>query len=182
MERILISRYLSPAGEMIIGAHGGEVCLCDWAVESRRGRIDGRICRGLNAELAEGMTDVTARTIAELDEYFAGMRREFTVGVRLTGSEFQRRVWQELTRIEYGSTVTYGELARRIGNPKALRAVAGACGANALSILVPCHRVTGDGGRLTGYAGGVAAKSMLLGIEGVGAQREGLRCGGEKIF
>ncbi len=182
MEKILISRYLSPAGEMIIGAYGGEVCLCDWAVESRRGRIDGRICRGLNAGLAEGMTDVTARTIAELDEYFAGMRREFTVGVRLTGSEFQRRVWQELTRIEYGSTVTYGELARRIGNPKALRAVAGACGANALSILVPCHRVTGDGGRLTGYAGGVAAKSMLLGIEGVGAQREGLRCGGEKIF
>lgn len=130
MERILISRYLSPAGEMIIGAHGGEVCLCDWAVESRRGRIDGRICRGLNAVLAEGMTDVMARTIAELDEYFAGLRKEFTVPVRLTGSEFQRRVWQELMRIGYGTTVTYGELARRIGNPKAVRAVAGACGAN----------------------------------------------------
>lgn len=169
MERILISRYVSPAGEMIIGAYGKEVCLCDWAVDDRRARIDGRVCRRLNAEYAEGMTAATEQAMAELDEYFAGLRREFTVSVRLAGSEFQCRVWRELMKIAYGTTVTYGELARRMGMPRAVRAVAGACGANALSILVPCHRVTGSGGLLTGYAGGLAAKSALLDIEGRGA-------------
>ena len=166
MEKILVSRYLSPAGEMIVGSYGDKVCLCDWAAERRRGIIDRRICRHLKSEYAVGLSPVVRRTVMELDEYFAGRRRVFTVPVVFTGSEFQCRVWEELMRIPYGTTVSYAEVARRIGNPRAVRAVAGANATNPISILVPCHRVIGSDGRLTGYGGGLDAKRVLLGLEG----------------
>jgi methylated-DNA-[protein]-cysteine S-methyltransferase len=101
----------------------------------------------------------------QLAEYFAGARHEFDVPFRLLGTPFQQRVWQELTRIPYGATITYAELARRIGNPAASRAVGAANGRNPISILVPCHRVVGANGELTGYAGGVAKKQWLLAME-----------------
>jgi methylated-DNA-[protein]-cysteine S-methyltransferase len=101
----------------------------------------------------------------QLGEYFAGERQDFDVPIRLSGTPFQQRVWRELARIPYGATITYAELARRMGNPAASRAVGAANGRNPISILVPCHRVVGANGELTGYAGGLAKKQWLLAME-----------------
>ena len=105
----------------------------------------------------------------QLDEYFRGERREFDVPLDVAGSAFQHEVWQALTTIAYGATESYGQLAERIGKPGAARAVGGANGRNPIPIVVPCHRVIGAGGALTGYAGptddGIAMKRWLLGHE-----------------
>jgi methylated-DNA-[protein]-cysteine S-methyltransferase len=101
----------------------------------------------------------------QLAEYFAGERQEFDVPVRLHGTPFQQQVWHQLTRIPYGVTITYAELARRINSPAASRAVGAANGRNPVSIIVPCHRVVGASGKLTGYAGGVDKKERLLAME-----------------
>lgn len=110
-------------------------------------------------------SEVIARAIIQLDEYFARKRTIFDVPLLAVGTEFQRTVWQELQNIPYGKTVSYGELSRKLGNPKAVRAVAAANGANALSILIPCHRVVGSNHTLIGYAGGLAAKQGMLALE-----------------
>lgn len=107
------------------------------------------------------------RAAAELAEYFAGTRRAFTVPLAPAGTPFQRLVWDALREIPYGTTATYGEIAVRIGRPGAARAVGSANHHNPLSIFIPCHRVLGSGGALTGYAGGLEAKRTLLAIEGV---------------
>ena len=103
----------------------------------------------------------------QLDEYFAGTRATFDLPLAPAGTPFQRRVWAELARVPHGTTVTYGELARRVGRPGASRAVGAAVGRNPISIVVPCHRVVGADGTLTGYAGGVGRKAFLLALEGV---------------
>jgi methylated-DNA-[protein]-cysteine S-methyltransferase len=103
---------------------------------------------------------------AELDEYFAGRRREFTLPLNPQGTEFQRRVWEQLCAIPFGETISYGELARRIGNRNASRAVGLANSRNPISIVVPCHRVIGADNSLTGYAGGLDRKRALLDHEG----------------
>jgi methylated-DNA-[protein]-cysteine S-methyltransferase len=99
---------------------------------------------------------------AQLAEYFGGARVEFEVPLDPSGTPFQRQVWRELSRIDYGTTVSYRELAERIGNPAAVRAVGLANGRNPISIIVPCHRVVGSNGALTGYAGGLPLKEWLL--------------------
>jgi methylated-DNA-[protein]-cysteine S-methyltransferase len=107
-----------------------------------------------------------AMAALQLNEYFAGTRRVFDLALRLDGTPFQQRVWRELTEIPYGETWSYGQLAKRIGNPNASRAVGLANGQNPISILVPCHRVIGADGSLTGYGGGLERKSWLLAHEG----------------
>lgn len=102
----------------------------------------------------------------QLDAYFAGdLRGAFDLPLALGGTDFQRRVWDELRGIPYGETISYGELARRVGDPKAARAVGMANGRNPISIVVPCHRVVGAGGKLVGYSGGLPRKSALLAHE-----------------
>jgi methylated-DNA-[protein]-cysteine S-methyltransferase len=103
--------------------------------------------------------------VDQLDEYFAGTRTEFDVTLRLVGTEFQRRVWSALLEIPYGDTISYGELALRIGQPSASRAVGLANGRNPVGIIVPCHRVIGADGSLTGYGGGIARKRARLDLE-----------------
>ncbi len=102
---------------------------------------------------------------AQLAEYFAGARTEFDLPLAPEGTDFQKRVWQELTRIPYGARISYGELAGRLGNPGASRAVGLANGRNPISIVVPCHRVIGASGKLTGYGGGLERKQALLELE-----------------
>lgn len=102
----------------------------------------------------------------ELNEYFKGSRKEFTVPIHLKGTSFQQRVWQELQNIPYGVTISYGELARRIGSPAASRAVGGANGKNPISIIVPCHRVINSNQQLGGYSSGLPRKVFLLNLEG----------------
>lgn len=106
------------------------------------------------------------QVVAELQQYFAGTRRDFTTPLVLRGTPFQQHVWQLLRTIPYGSTVTYGELAERLGDKKLSRAVGLANGANPIPIIVPCHRVIGKHGDLIGYGGGLAMKRYLLQLEG----------------
>jgi methylated-DNA-[protein]-cysteine S-methyltransferase len=102
----------------------------------------------------------------QLAEYFAGERQQFDVPLKLNGTPFQQRVWQELVQIPFGTTITYGQLAERVAQPSASRAVGHANGRNPISVLVPCHRVIGANGKLTGYAGGLDKKQWLLAFEG----------------
>ncbi len=106
-----------------------------------------------------------AETKRQLTAYFAGELTEFDLPLAPQGTEFQRRVWQELRRIPYGTTLSYGELARRLGSPNASRAVGLANGRNPISIVIPCHRVIGANGKLVGYGGGLSRKDMLLSLE-----------------
>ncbi|EGQ7842217.1 methylated-DNA--[protein]-cysteine S-methyltransferase [Vibrio alginolyticus] len=108
---------------------------------------------------------VLRQAVTQLDEYFAGLRNEFDLPLAATGTDFQNQVWQALTTIPYGETWSYQDLANAIGNPKAVRAVGLANGKNPISIVVPCHRVIGKSGKLTGYAGGVERKQRLLALE-----------------
>jgi len=103
--------------------------------------------------------------IRQLQEYFVGALREFEIPLRMEGTEFQKKVWKNLQKIPYGETISYGELAKRIGDPKAVRAVGAANGQNPLPIIVPCHRVIGSNGSLTGFGGGLENKRRLLDLE-----------------
>jgi O-6-methylguanine DNA methyltransferase len=103
----------------------------------------------------------------QLREYFSGERKKFSVKLDLSGTKFQLKVWKELTKIPYGRTISYKELATKTGDPKAVRAVGGANGSNPIPIIIPCHRVINANGELGGYSGGLDIKSMLLTIEGV---------------
>ena len=105
--------------------------------------------------------------VRQLNEYFHGSRRDFTCPLDLEGTNFQRACWQALCEIPYGSTCTYGELARKVGRPTAFRAVGQANHRNPVAIIVPCHRVVGSDGTLTGYGGGLEIKEKLLRLEGV---------------
>ena len=109
----------------------------------------------------------------QLEEYFAGTRKEFTIELDPLGTDFQKGVWKALAAIPYGETRSYSDIARQLGNLKAVRAVGAANGKNPISIVVPCHRVIGASGELTGFAGGLEAKARLLALEGVGVDKNG---------
>lgn len=163
---IWIKRYESPCGVLTLGSLGDSLCLCDWEAGKRRGHVDKRLSGMLDADFEEGTSEVIEKAAGQLDEFFAGRRKAFNVPLLLVGTDFQKTVWRELLKIPFGTTVSYGEMARRIGMPKAVRAVANANGANALSLFVPCHRVIGSNHSLTGYAGGLDVKRVLLEREG----------------
>ncbi|MCW8335798.1 methylated-DNA--[protein]-cysteine S-methyltransferase [Vibrio sp. SCSIO 43135] len=109
---------------------------------------------------------ILSQAVAQLDEYFSGSRKQFELPLAAKGTDFQMKVWQALTTIPYGEVWSYQDLANAIGNPKAVRAVGLANGKNPISVVVPCHRVIGKSGKLTGYAGGVERKAALLKLEG----------------
>ncbi len=113
-----------------------------------------------------GTTPVLQQAVSQLEEYFAGDRTEFDIPVAFDGTEFQRQVWTELCRIPYGETISYGELARRVGRPRGPRAVGQANGRNPIPIIVPCHRVVASDG-IGGYGGGLPMKRALLAVEGI---------------
>ncbi len=147
--------YPSPCGTLLLGSLGGRLCLCEW--EAARRRLPGIPA----ASFARGSSVVLDRAAAWLDAYFAGRRPRFD-GIPLlpAGTPFQQAVWAALLSVPYGATLSYGELARRIGRP-----AAAGCRANPIAIFIPCHRVIGAGGSLTGYAGGLPAKKFLLNLE-----------------
>ncbi|MGB3310202.1 MAG: methylated-DNA--[protein]-cysteine S-methyltransferase [Nodosilinea sp.] len=165
---IAVELIETPLGLMVAGAVDEGLCLleyCDRRSLERnyatlRQRFDSAVLPVSHPHLD------TLRT--ELGEYFAGERTTFTVPLALQGTPFQTTVWEELQRIPHGETIAYDELARRIGQPTAMRAVARANGTNRISILVPCHRVIGKDGSLTGYGGGLWRKRLLLELERTG--------------
>lgn len=162
---IKIQRYTSPCGDLTLGSLGDKLCLCDWTAERHRDIIDKRLKRLLNVEFEYGFSDTISETARQLDEYFTGKRQVFDIPLLFAGTDFQKKVWNKLLEISYGKTISYGEMAEQLGMPKAVRAVANANRANAISIIVPCHRVIGSNNKLVGYAGGLEAKKTLLNIE-----------------
>lgn len=162
---ILIRRYNSPCGVLMLGSFDDKLCLCDWQVEKHRNPVDRRLKNILRAEFAEGASEVVEHAVKQLDEFFAKQRTEFSIPLLFVGTDFQKTVWNELLKIPYGKTISYGKMARRIGMPKSVRAVANANGANSISIFAPCHRVIGSNGSLTGYGGGLDVKRSLLELE-----------------
>ncbi len=155
-------RYASPARELRIGSYNGSICLCDWVGSRQESLIDRRLCRRLNARYEERESEIISLAVSQLNEYFEGKRKFFSIPLLFAGTEFQKKVWKELMKIPYGENISYMKLAQRIGNPKAVRAVASAVATNPISILVPCHRVIGSDLSLTGYGGGIPAKQWLL--------------------
>lgn len=163
---IFIQTYHSPCGDLTLGSFGDRLCLCNWTNEKHTGRVDHRLRTYLSASYSEIPSDITREAARQLDEYFRKERTSFDIPLLFAGSEFQNRVWAALLEIPYGRTLSYGRLAMELGMPKAVRAVANANGANAISIFAPCHRVIGTGGSLVGYGGGLDAKKFLLELEG----------------
>lgn len=157
--------YEAPCGSLLLGALSGKLCLCDWRARSGREIIDRRLRTRLGAVMEYGPSDATIHAAHMLDGYFDGTLRVLDVPLLLAGTDFQIKVWCEIIGITYGETASYSEIAGNIGSAGSVRAAAAATGANALSILVPCHRVLGTGGALTGYAGGLEAKRSLLSLE-----------------
>ena len=165
MNKISIQYYKSPVGEILLGSYDGKLCLADWKYRRMRTAIDARIQKGLKAEYVEQGSEVIEKTIVQMQEYFAGEREVFDIPLLMVGTDFQRSVWDGLIKIPYGTTASYLELSKNIGNEKAVRAVASANGANSISIMIPCHRIIGSNGDLVGYAGGLPAKKKLLELE-----------------
>lgn len=157
--------YESPCGTLMLGSLGDHLCLCDWQGEKNRDHVANRLRRLLDADFIDGTSAVIDTAIVQLDEYFAGQRKEFDIPLLFAGTDFQRKAWDALLSIPFGQTISYSEMARQVGMPKAVRAVANANGANAISIFAPCHRVIGHNHTMTGYAGGIAAKRYLLALE-----------------
>ena len=165
MNHINILYFKTSFGELILGSFENQLCLCDWQYRKMRSSIDNRIQTGLDASYIEENSEIIQLTKNQLNEYFEGKREIFDIPLKLVGTDFQQNVWNELIKIPYGKTETYLSLSRKLNNEKAIRAVASANGANAISIIVPCHRIVGSDGKLVGYAGGIQAKKQLLNLE-----------------
>ena len=168
MPEIFTELYHAPCGDLILGGFDDRLCFCDW----RPDRLPV-LARRLGAAVSAAPCVVTQEAAKQLQEYFTGNRTDFPLPLLIEGTAFQKAVWHALLAIPYGETISYACLARRIGSANAVRAVGTACGANRLSIFLPCHRVVGQSGKLTGYAGGVAAKRFLLDLEKAYFQRNG---------
>lgn len=165
IREIKVSTYMAPCGNLLLGSFGDKLCLCDWIQEGHN-HINQRLMRRLCAIYKDCESPVTERAKVELDEYFSGQRRNFDIPLLPVGTDFQLQVWRNLLKIPYGTTISYKELATKIDNPKAVRAVANANHENSISIFIPCHRVIGNDGSLTGYGGGLDVKEYLLKLEG----------------
>lgn len=150
---------------MMLGSIDGKLCMCDWLNDKHHRKVKKRLERLVHANLESDTSEVIEQAAGELDEYFAGKRKDFDVPLLFVGTDLQKDVWRELQNTPYGTTLSYKELAMRTGRADAIRAVANAVGNNAISIFVPCHRVIGSNSSLTGYAGGLEAKRMLLKLE-----------------
>ncbi|ATC97974.1 bifunctional transcriptional activator/DNA repair enzyme AdaA [Pseudoalteromonas spongiae] len=159
---ILIARHTTPIGPMFICATNNGVCLVEFVDRRMLETEFNDLQKRLNAVILQGENEHIKQCRAELSEYFAGKRKEFSIPLDLAGTEFQQGVWQGLQTIPFGETRSYSEQATALNNAKAVRAVATANGMNRVAIIVPCHRVIGKDGSLTGYGGGLERKAWLL--------------------
>lgn len=156
----------TPLGEMMAGATDIGLCLLEFTDPERLQRQIPRLEQHLDAPLQQGEHALFKPLKEQLADYFAGTRRDFDLPLDLIGTDFQRQAWTALLSIPYGQTRSYQQQAEAIGQPEAVRAVARANGDNRLGIIVPCHRVIGKNGKLTGYGGGLWRKQKLLALEG----------------
>jgi methylated-DNA-[protein]-cysteine S-methyltransferase len=157
--RVFLHHHASPVGSLLLVSQG-EALVGLYTPGAEASNALRHVGAGAIRDAAPFQEIAT-----QLDRYFAGQLTQFEVPLRLNGTPFQRSVWEQLLTIPYGTTISYRELAIRIGNPRGVRAVGGANGRNPVSIIVPCHRVIGAGGDLVGYGGGLACKRLLLAHE-----------------
>lgn len=165
MNRIEIQYYKTKIGELILGSFEDKLCLLDFRYRRMRNTVDKRIKDGLNADFIEQDNSVLKETKNQIDEYLIGNRKEFSIPLLMVGSDFQKQVWHELMNVKYGEIASYSNLAKKIDNEKAVRAVASANGANSIALIIPCHRIIGSNGKLVGYGGGLPVKKRLLNLE-----------------
>lgn len=163
---VLVDRFLTPLGPMIAGATDEGICLLEFADRRMLETQLRRLVERLGCVITPGRNEPLRALDDDLTAYFDGNLRRFSVPLVTAGSEFQIAVWERLRAIPYGETRSYAQIAREIGRPTAVRAVARANGANRIAILIPCHRVIGSDGRLSGYGGGVWRKRFLIDLEG----------------
>jgi methylated-DNA-[protein]-cysteine S-methyltransferase len=163
---IKINYYNTSYGELILGSYEHKLCLCDWRYRRMRKAIDKRIKEALKTEYSEEPSHIIDHAIEQLKQYFQGKRKEFDLPLLMCGTDFQKMVWYKLLQIPYGKMISYADLALKLDNRAAIRAIASANGANALSIVIPCHRIIGSDGSMVGYAGGIKVKKRLLQLEG----------------
>lgn len=162
---IYLNRIETPIGTMFAGATDSGLCLLEFTDRRMLESEFKQLVKRYNATLVRGENKHIKQTQYELAEYFAGKRQQFTVVLDMHGTDFQKTVWKILLDIPYGKTRSYQEQANAMGKPKAVRAVANANGMNQISIIIPCHRVIGANGQLTGYGGGLWRKQWLLNLE-----------------
>jgi methylated-DNA-[protein]-cysteine S-methyltransferase len=151
--------YNSPIGMLEILANGSAISSVEFVKED-----PSQIDLSENENIKEGI-QVLKDCVLQLEEYFQGERRDFSLRLEPEGTDFQKRAWEQLKKIRYGETISYGEQARRMGDDKASRAVGGANGKNKISIIIPCHRVIGKNGKLVGFGAGLWRKKWLLNHE-----------------
>ncbi len=162
---ISTSYFNSPVGTLFLGANEEGVVFVEFASESDRAAQQARLRKKLKDEFVEGTNPHLAKLEVQLSGYFAGKLKKFDLPLKLNGTDFQKKVWNSLLDIPFGETRSYGDQAKAIGKPSAVRAVANANGDNLISIVIPCHRVIGSDGSLTGYGGGLPNKQWLLNHE-----------------
>ena len=166
MQVIRTTTFETPLGTMFTGATEEGVCMLEYADSTARQEKEIKaICKQLRTTDEEGESKHFEPLRQQLAEYFDGKRKEFTIPLVLAGTSFQQEVWRELLKIPYGSTRSYKEQSMALNNLGAIRAVGTANGANRIAILIPCHRVIGENGDLTGYGGGLWRKKWLLDLE-----------------
>ena len=162
---VFLTQIETPLGPMVAGSDAKSLLLLEFVDRDRVPAQLARLARWLQCSFQPGDTPILTALRQQLDEYFRGARADFDVPLEARGTPFQRQVWKALGTIPCGSTQSYADVARAIGRPTAVRAVARANGDNRISILIPCHRVVGSDGRLVGYGGGLWRKERLLAIE-----------------
>ena len=163
---IQYQKFATPLGDMVAASHNSRLCLLEFVDKKRPSTILKPLARNLRAEIKEEKSEILDRTDRQLRLYFDGKLAKFDLPTNAVGTDFQKKVWNQLTRIPSGKTVNYGRIAERVGKPKGARAAGMAIGSNPLAIVVPCHRVIGKSGDLTGFGGGLWRKKWLLEHEG----------------
>ncbi len=164
---IHIAYHTTTIGELIIGSFENKICMVDFRHRAKREMVDRRIRKGLRADFVECEDRVIQETKEHIDAYFAGTQQDFPVPILPVGTDFQKRVWRALQSVPYGHTASYADIARKIGKPQAVRAVASATGGNAIALIIPCHRIIHTNGTIGKYAGGGATKKKLLELENI---------------
>lgn len=162
---VTLRRVTTPLGPMLAGAVGDEVCFLEFADRRMLERQLGTLAKRLGCRYLPGNAPVLELLNEQIAAYFAGRLRRFEVPLQVPGTDFQKDVWTQLLKIPYGETLSYAEVAEALGQPTATRAVARANGMNRIAILIPCHRVIGKDGSLTGYGGSLWRKQRLLELE-----------------
>lgn len=165
MKNITTRIYHSPVGDIVLGTFNDKLCLCNWRNKKNKAAVERRLFKHFEARQVEGNNTLIEATANQLDTYFMGKLTQFDLPLITAGTDFQKQVWAILQNIEYGQTMSYLDLAQKLDKPTAVRAVANANAANALSIIIPCHRIIGHNGKLVGYAGGLDTKERLLSLE-----------------